>query len=289
MMGFLIYMAKNFPYFKFTSSEWLTGDIVFEDLETQGLFINICAIYWQRDGELLIEDIQKRFEKSLGKSKLSECLAKLSDRFLSVNDENNGLIAIKFLDEQLVSVWETSHKNSLNGAKGGQSNAKRIKDLKANSSDRLANSSEEKQKREEEEKKRKELEKRKEEEKKKFTPPTIFEVIQYFKEKDFSEDLGKRAFEFYDTANWIDSKGNKVKNWKQKMLSVWLKPENKETPQSTSRTRKPYIPDEPRRSNKPATVEQIINHFANQPQVSIKLGDYQHLIKKEDTGNPEQQ
>jgi hypothetical protein len=40
-------------------------------------------------------------------------------------------------------------------------------------------------------------------------------------------------------------------------------------------------------SNKPATVKQIISHFANQPQVSIKLGDYQHLIKKEDKGNPE--
>ena len=106
--------------------------------------------------------------------------------------------------------------------------------------------------------------------------------------KDFSMTAAGGDFKFSKALQAI-AKGNKVKNWKQKMLSVWLKPENKETPQSTSRTRKPYIPDEPRRSNKPATVEQIINHFANQPQVSIKLGDYQHLIKKEDTGNPEQQ
>jgi hypothetical protein len=62
---------------------------------------------------------------------------------------------------------------------------------------------------------------------KKFTPPELFDVIDYFKEKGFPIELAKRAFEFYDTANWIDSKGNKVKNWKQKMLSVWLKPENK--------------------------------------------------------------
>ena len=42
-------MAKNFPYFKFIASEWMTGDIVFESLSVQGLFINICALYWQRN------------------------------------------------------------------------------------------------------------------------------------------------------------------------------------------------------------------------------------------------
>ena len=52
-------MAKGLPYFKFTPSEWLTGEICFEDLETQGLFINICAWYWQRDGLLKISDIEK--------------------------------------------------------------------------------------------------------------------------------------------------------------------------------------------------------------------------------------
>lgn len=218
-------MAKNFPYFKFTSSEWLTGDIVFEDLETQGLFINICAIYWQRDGELLIDDIEKRFENSLGKAKLSECLAKLSDRFLSVKDKKIGKISIKFLDEQFVLISEISHQNSLNGSKGGKAKALKDKELLATASDRLAKSSKEEKKREEEEKRRKELEKRKEE--KKFTPPQLFDVIDYFTEKGFPIELAKRAFEFYDTANWIDSKGNKVKNWKQKMLSVWLKPENK--------------------------------------------------------------
>ena len=30
-----------------------------------------------------------------------------------------------------------------------------------------------------------------------------------------------------DPSDWKDSKGNKVKNWKQKMQSVWFKDENK--------------------------------------------------------------
>ncbi len=61
-----------------------------------------------------------------------------------------------------------------------------------------------------------------------FKPPEIIEVINFFSEKGYSEALAKKAFEYYDSATWVDSKGNQVLNWKQKMISVWLKPENKE-------------------------------------------------------------
>ena len=67
----------------------------------------------------------------------------------------------------------------------------------------------------------------KDKEKEKFSPPTILEVIDYFKEKGYTEISAKKAFDYYDIANWKDSKGNQVKNWKQKMISVWMKPENK--------------------------------------------------------------
>lgn len=61
-----------------------------------------------------------------------------------------------------------------------------------------------------------------------FVPPLLSDVQNYFIEKGFSKELANRAFEFYNIANWQDSHGNQVKNWKQKMLAVWLKPENKE-------------------------------------------------------------
>jgi hypothetical protein len=67
----------------------------------------------------------------------------------------------------------------------------------------------------------------KEKDKEKFSPPTILEVIDYFKEKGYTEITAKKAFDYYDVANWKDSKGNEVKNWKQKMIAVWMKPENK--------------------------------------------------------------
>ncbi len=60
-----------------------------------------------------------------------------------------------------------------------------------------------------------------------FSPPMLSEVISYFSENGYSEQLAARAFNFYAVANWTDSKGNKVKNWKQKMQSVWFKEENK--------------------------------------------------------------
>lgn len=63
--------------------------------------------------------------------------------------------------------------------------------------------------------------------KKIFMPPKILEVIEYFNEKGYSEQAAKKAFDYYDVADWHDSKGNKVKNWRQKMQSVWFKEENK--------------------------------------------------------------
>jgi hypothetical protein len=103
-------MAKNFPYFKFIATEWLTGDIVYEDFECQGLFINICALYWQRDGKLSIDDINRRYKNE-------SIIQSLSGRFFSVN---NGFISISFLDEQLVDANHISTVNSENGKKGAE-------------------------------------------------------------------------------------------------------------------------------------------------------------------------
>lgn len=67
----------------------------------------------------------------------------------------------------------------------------------------------------------------KKEKKTAFSPPTLQEVKDYFTSKWYLEDCAERAFDYYDVAWWVDSKGNKVRNWKQKMNSVWFKEENK--------------------------------------------------------------
>ncbi len=60
-----------------------------------------------------------------------------------------------------------------------------------------------------------------------FTPPTCLEVENYFFENGYKREAGTKAFNYYSVANWKDSKGSAVKNWKQKMQSVWFKDEHK--------------------------------------------------------------
>ena len=62
---------------------------------------------------------------------------------------------------------------------------------------------------------------------KKEATPSVSEVVSYFQEKGFNQEIAVRAFEYYDSNNWFDNKGNQVKNWKMKMQSVWFKPEHK--------------------------------------------------------------
>ncbi|MBQ0112048.1 MAG: phage replisome organizer N-terminal domain-containing protein [Bacteroidales bacterium] len=55
-----------------------------------------------------------------------------------------------------------------------------------------------------------------------FTPPTLDEIENYCRERNNGVDA-KKFFEYYSVANWKDSKGNPIKNWKQKMMAVWEK------------------------------------------------------------------
>ena len=48
--------------------------------------------------------------------------------------------------------------------------------------------------------------------------PTLEEIQEYVKEKKLNVDA-KQFYDYFSTGNWIDSKGNKVKNWKQKLLT----------------------------------------------------------------------
>jgi hypothetical protein len=63
--------------------------------------------------------------------------------------------------------------------------------------------------------------------KKRIYIPSLSEVELYFKDNGYTKESAIKAYNFYDVANWVDSKGNKVKNWKQKMQGVWFKDENK--------------------------------------------------------------
>jgi len=74
-----------------------------------------------------------------------------------------------------------------------------------------------------------------------FAPPTCVEVENYFSENGFMAESGKKAWHYYQTAGWKDSRGKNVLNWKQKMQGVWFKEENK-MPQHKQETKSIYTP-----------------------------------------------
>lgn len=53
---------------------------------------------------------------------------------------------------------------------------------------------------------------------KRFTPPTLEEVQAYCQERHSPVDPNQ-FFNYFSEGNWTDSKGNKVRNWKQKLLT----------------------------------------------------------------------
>jgi SOS-response transcriptional repressor LexA len=56
--------------------------------------------------------------------------------------------------------------------------------------------------------------------------PTLSQVEDFFLEKGSTTEQAKKAFDYYEVADWHDAKGKPVKNWKQKMLSVWINNSN---------------------------------------------------------------
>lgn len=78
--------------------------------------------------------------------------------------------------------------------------------------------------------------------KKKFIPPTIDEVVAYCKERKNNIDA-QMFFDYFETSGWVDSKGNKVKNWKQKII-VWEKYRNTEKQNQSNFEQRDYTKDE---------------------------------------------
>jgi hypothetical protein len=52
----------------------------------------------------------------------------------------------------------------------------------------------------------------------KFVPPTLEEIQKYITEKGLHVDA-KQFYDYFEAGNWVDSKGNRVKSWKQKLLT----------------------------------------------------------------------
>ena len=109
-------MAKDSPYFKFHVSEYNDGDIQLCSLEAQGLFINVCSLYWSRECNLLLSKAKKLFKV---RDKVWQEL--IDENVIKVEDD---LVSVSFLDEQLIERDKLSKQNSKNVAKRHQKQRK---------------------------------------------------------------------------------------------------------------------------------------------------------------------
>lgn len=102
-------MSKRLPYFQFEPAEWLAGDIMFCSMESQGLYVNLMALYWQKDCDLSLEQAKKRLNSEKSFEEL------ISEKIIKVD---SGKIQINFLNDQWKKLSEKSNANSDNGRKG---------------------------------------------------------------------------------------------------------------------------------------------------------------------------
>jgi hypothetical protein len=61
----------------------------------------------------------------------------------------------------------------------------------------------------------------------KFVAPILNDVVEYFVSNGYKAEIGQKAFKYYSASQWKDSRGKQIVNWKQKMVGVWFKEENK--------------------------------------------------------------
>ena len=107
-------MAKEIPFFKFFVGEWANGDITAENYKTQGVFINICSIYWTKEGELSEVFLRKKIKAN------KEITLLIESKIIKVENKN---IVISFLDEQLSECEGIRVKNSEAGKKSARQRA----------------------------------------------------------------------------------------------------------------------------------------------------------------------
>jgi len=138
----------------------------------------------------------------------------------------------------LIRFEKVCERNRMNGMKGGrpknQENPVGFLGTQQNPT--------EPKKAEKEKEKEKEKENEKESESIKstrFAAPTLDEVKEFFKDNGYTLDSATKAFTYYSEAQWRDSRGQTVKNWKQKMRGVWFRDEHKA---QTAQASQPYNP-----------------------------------------------
>lgn len=186
-------MAKD-PAFLFYASDFLTGTM-FMSNEQVGIYIRLLCSQHQHGG--LIDKIS--FNSMVGENII------IKSKF---TETESG-----FYNERLTEVMEARNKKSNNLSEAAKAIWSKRKEEKGTIVLQNQNNTNTK-------------------EKKKRTiviqpvNVTVNEIIDYFTTNNYTKESAEKFFNYYSIAEWKDSNGKQVKNWKQKAQSVWFKPEN---------------------------------------------------------------
>lgn len=193
-------MAKD-PAFLFYSSDFLTGTFIMS-FEDRGKYITLLSIIHQQ-GRLTLDQMKnvcggQVSQEIIGKFKQDE-----NGKFFNERLESEMTKRKNFTESRRRNL--KSHTDNHTGPRMENENENENGDINA---------------------------KRKRKVKKEFSPPTVEDMIQFFKEKNFPESLARKVFAYYNTTNdkginWHDSRGKPILNWKQKCIAVWMKEENR--------------------------------------------------------------
>lgn len=111
-------MAENLPYFRFTVSKWMNGDIQMVSDDAKGNFADICAAYWFEDCSITLAKLKQKY------SKATPNIDVLLEQDIIKHNEETDFIEIDFLNKQYEKLGNLHEARVLAGRKGGLSKAK---------------------------------------------------------------------------------------------------------------------------------------------------------------------
>ena len=199
-------MKDKLTWFKFSPSDWMMGRISLFDNETQGAFLKLCCIYWNKQGDLTCEYATQILSEGtyteLERCGVFECL--------------ESQIAIHFLDEQMGDIQELRKKASEAGKRSAQSRSgQRTLNEPSTTVERNPTEKSRVEKSRVDNKKNTSLGSTK----KRFSPPEEKEVVDLFTELGRA-DLAQKFYLHYQTNGWMVGK-NKMKSW-ESAVKQWV-------------------------------------------------------------------
>lgn len=224
---------RDQPYLPLYIQDYLTDEKLNAcSAATQGVYIKIMCILHKQEEYGTVSLKQKDKQSGQQNSsityffalKFAKLLPFDMDTLLPAINElvEEGVLMIdgdKISQKRMVHDFNVSQVRSISGKKGVL--------YKLNNKQRLKQNSKQNPEYENESDNEVDIDNNKRSAKGKLPPPTLPEVTEYFQIKGYPPELAQKAFEYYQAANWHDMNGNPVRNWKQKMIANWLKPQNK--------------------------------------------------------------